>query len=72
MTVTQDVIRDLLTSVLAGDASADTRALVEDYLARDPALRPKPTPRGRPPRPSRPHRRRGPRPRSRRSTRRES
>lgn len=39
MTVTRDVVRDLLTVYLAGDASADTRALVEDYLARDPALK---------------------------------
>jgi hypothetical protein len=39
MNVTRDVVRDLLTVYLAGDASADTRALVEDYLARDPGLK---------------------------------
>jgi anti-sigma factor RsiW len=39
MNLTRDVIRDLLTVYLAGDASADTRALVEEYLAGDPALK---------------------------------
>jgi hypothetical protein len=39
MNVTRDVMRDLLTVYLAGDASADTRALVEDYLAHDPVLK---------------------------------
>ncbi len=39
MTVTRDVVRDLLTIYLAGDASADTRALVEEYLASDPTLK---------------------------------
>jgi len=39
MTVTRDVVRDLLTVYLAGDASADTRALVEEHLERDPALK---------------------------------
>ena len=39
MTVTRDVVRDLLTVYLAGDASADTRALVEEHLARDPVLK---------------------------------
>jgi anti-sigma factor RsiW len=39
MNVTRDVMRDLLTVYLAGEASADTRALVEDYLARDPELK---------------------------------
>jgi anti-sigma factor RsiW len=39
MNVTRDVVRDLLTVYLAGDASADTRALVEEYLASDPGLK---------------------------------
>ncbi len=39
MNVTRDVVRDLLTLCAAGDASADSRALVEEYLRRDPALR---------------------------------
>ena len=39
MNLTRDVVRDLLTVYLAGDASADTRALVEEYLAGDPALK---------------------------------
>lgn len=39
MTVTRDVIIDLLPVYATGDASADTRVLVEDYLQRDPSLR---------------------------------
>ena len=38
MNVTRDVVKDLLTVYLAGEASADTRALVEDYLKSDAAL----------------------------------
>jgi anti-sigma factor RsiW len=38
MNVTRDVVRDLLTVYLTGEASADTRAFVEDYLRTDPAL----------------------------------
>jgi hypothetical protein len=38
MKVTRDVITDLLPVYLAGDASADTRNLVEAYLAQDPTL----------------------------------
>lgn len=38
MTITRDVINDLLPVYLAGDASADTRALVERFLAADPTL----------------------------------
>ncbi len=38
MNVTRDVARDLLTAVLAGEASADSRRLVEEFLARDPEL----------------------------------
>ena len=36
--VTKNVILDLLPLYLAGDVSDDTRALVEDYLSRDPEL----------------------------------
>lgn len=38
MNVTRDVINDLLPSYYSGDASADTRALVEEYLQRDLAF----------------------------------
>lgn len=38
MKVTRDVILDLLPVYLANEASADTRALVEQFLADDPAL----------------------------------
>lgn len=38
MNVTRDVAKDLLTVVLAGEASADSRRLVEEFLARDPEL----------------------------------
>ena len=38
MNVTRDVVKDLLTVYLAGEASADTRALVEEWLRADPAL----------------------------------
>ena len=38
MKITQDVIKDLLTIYLAGEATADTRALIEDWLRTDPAL----------------------------------
>jgi hypothetical protein len=38
VTITRDVIKDLITVYLAGDASADTRALVESYLKTDPDL----------------------------------
>lgn len=37
--VTQNVIRDLLPLYAAGEASADTVALVERFLAQDQALR---------------------------------
>jgi hypothetical protein len=36
MTVTRDVIYDLLPSYFAGDASADSRALVQEFFASDP------------------------------------
>lgn len=35
MQVTRDVITDLLPLYLAGEASADTTALVDDFLAQD-------------------------------------
>jgi anti-sigma factor RsiW len=38
MKITRDVINDLLPVYLAGDASADTRALLEEYLRTDPSL----------------------------------
>ena len=38
MTVTRDVIYDLLPAYFAGEASVDTRTLVEDFLATDPEL----------------------------------
>jgi hypothetical protein len=36
MNVTRDVINDLWPVYAAGEASADTRALIEEFLARDP------------------------------------
>jgi anti-sigma factor RsiW len=38
MNVTRDVVKDLLVVYLAGEASADTRALVEGWLRDDPDL----------------------------------
>ena len=38
MEITRNVVEDLLTVYLAGDASADTRAIVEEWLRGDPAL----------------------------------
>lgn len=38
MKITRNVINDLLPVYLAGDASDDTRALLEDYLRNDPSL----------------------------------
>lgn len=38
MNVTRDVVKDLLTVYLAGEASADTRALVDEWLHSDPEL----------------------------------
>jgi anti-sigma factor RsiW len=38
MNVTKDVVRDLIVVYLAGDASSDTRQLVEEWVARDPEL----------------------------------
>lgn len=38
MEITRDVILDLLPLYMAGEVSADTRALVEKYLESDPKL----------------------------------
>ncbi len=38
MNVTKDVVIDLLPAYLSGEASADTRALIEEMAARDPAV----------------------------------
>jgi anti-sigma factor RsiW len=38
MKVTQSVIHDLLPAYVAGEASADTVALVEEFLRQDPEL----------------------------------
>jgi anti-sigma factor RsiW len=38
MKISRDVVKDLIPVYLAGDASADTRALVESYLTTDPEL----------------------------------
>lgn len=36
MKITRDVIYDLLPGYFAGDASADTRTLIDEFLATDP------------------------------------
>lgn len=38
MKVTRDVVKDLLPVYLAGEASADTRRVVDDFLASDQPL----------------------------------
>jgi anti-sigma factor RsiW len=38
MNVTQHVVDDLLPAYFSGEASADTRALVEEYFRQDPAF----------------------------------
>jgi hypothetical protein len=38
MNITRDVVQDLLTVYLSGEATADTRALVEEWLRADPDL----------------------------------
>jgi anti-sigma factor RsiW len=38
MNITRNVVKDLVTVYLAGEASADTRSLVEDWLRSDPEL----------------------------------
>jgi hypothetical protein len=39
MQITKDIVHDLLPVYLAGDASRDTQAVIEAYLAEDPKLR---------------------------------
>jgi anti-sigma factor RsiW len=39
MRITRDVVLDLLPLYVAGEASADTRALVQEFLDQDPELR---------------------------------
>lgn len=39
MQVTREVVKDLLPVYLAGEASTDTRRLVEEFLTREPELR---------------------------------
>ena len=36
MKITRDVVYDLLPGYFAGDVSADTRALIDEFLATDP------------------------------------
>ena len=38
MMITRDIVRDLLPAYWSGDASPDTRAAVEAWLAQDPAF----------------------------------
>lgn len=38
MTVTRDVIRDLLPAYVSGESTADTRRLVEEHAASDPEV----------------------------------
>jgi anti-sigma factor RsiW len=38
MNLTRDIVKDLLAVYLAGDASPDTRTIVEEWLATDPDL----------------------------------
>lgn len=38
MTVTRDVVKDLLPLYVAGEASADSRAAIESFLSSDPEL----------------------------------
>lgn len=38
MTITKDIITDLLPAYLSGDCSTDTKRLVEEYLRTDAAL----------------------------------
>ena len=40
MTITKDVIHDLMPLYLAGEASADTRRLIDEYLQANPGERP--------------------------------
>lgn len=38
MNISRDIVKDLIPVYLAGDASPDTRSLVESYLKTDPEL----------------------------------
>ena len=38
MSVSRDVINDLMAAYFSGEASADTRSLVEEYFREDPAF----------------------------------
>ena len=38
MRITEDVMNDLLTLQLSGEASADTRSLIESYARENPAF----------------------------------
>jgi hypothetical protein len=38
MNISRDVVKDLIVVYLSGEASADTRVLVESYLKTDPEL----------------------------------
>ena len=38
MEITRDIVRDLLTVYLAGEASTDTQRFIEEYLKTDSAL----------------------------------
>lgn len=38
MNITRDIVADLLPAYLSGEASADTKALIEELAARDPAI----------------------------------
>jgi anti-sigma factor RsiW len=38
MNITRDVVADLLPAYLSGEASADTKALIEELAARDPEI----------------------------------
>lgn len=38
MTITRDIVRDLLPAYWSGEATADTRAAVEAYFAQEPAF----------------------------------
>lgn len=40
MTITKDIIHDLMPLYLAGEASADTRRLIDEYLQANPGERP--------------------------------
>ena len=38
MNVTREIVKDLLPLYVSGEASADTRTLVESFLREDPEL----------------------------------